>query len=54
MLRNLFKGTDKNKGESEPGGKQENWFNRLKSGLAKTAHPVDVAIIRAPADGEKD
>ena len=36
MLRNLFKGTDKNKGESEPGGKQENWFNRLKSGLAKT------------------
>ena len=36
MLRNLFKGTDKNQGESELGGKQENWFNRLKSGLAKT------------------
>ena len=36
MLRNLFKSSDKSREESDAGGKQENWFNRLKSGLAKT------------------
>ena len=36
MLRNLFKGDDKNHDESSGGDKQGNWFNRLKSGLTKT------------------
>ena len=36
MLRNLFKGDDKSHGESDAVDKQGNWFNRLKSGLAKT------------------
>lgn len=36
MLRNLFKGDDKNHDESDAIDKQENWFNRLKSGLTKT------------------
>ena len=36
MLRNLFKGDDKNRGESDVVDKQGNWFNRLKSGLSKT------------------
>ncbi len=36
MLRNLFKGGDKNRVEPEVAGEKENWFNRLKSGLAKT------------------
>ncbi len=36
MLRNLFKGGDKNRVEPEGTKKKENWFNRLKSGLSKT------------------
>ncbi|MCG9129302.1 signal recognition particle receptor subunit alpha, partial [Candidatus Poribacteria bacterium] len=36
MLRNLFKGGDKNRVEPENENRKENWFNRLKSGLAKT------------------
>ena len=36
MLRNLFKGRDRSDIESNTEDKQENWFNRLKSGLAKT------------------
>ena len=36
MLRNLFKGDDKSHNESAAVDKQGNWFNRLKSGLAKT------------------
>ena len=36
MLRNLFKGDDKSHSESDVVDKQGNWFNRLKSGLAKT------------------
>ena len=39
MLRNLFKGGDKSHDKSEgsdAGDGQGNWFNRLKSGLAKT------------------
>ncbi|RKU23477.1 signal recognition particle-docking protein FtsY [Candidatus Poribacteria bacterium] len=40
MLRNLFKGGDKNHSESDVGDKQENWFNRLKSGLTKTRNQL--------------
>lgn len=36
MLRNLFKGSDKKQVEPESKSEQQNWFNRLKSGLAKT------------------
>ena len=39
MLRNLFKGGDKSHDKSEgsdAGDRHGNWFNRLKSGLAKT------------------
>ena len=36
MLKNLFKGGDKNRVEPENVNNKENWFNRLKSGLAKT------------------
>ncbi len=36
MLRNLFKGRDKDEVESNIEDQQENWFNRLKSGLTKT------------------
>ena len=36
MLKNLFKGGDKNRVEPEITEEKENWFNRLKSGLAKT------------------
>lgn len=36
MLRNLFKGRDKSDVESDAGDEQQNWFGRLKSGLAKT------------------
>ncbi len=39
MLRNLFKGGDKSHDkseESDAGDGQGNWFNRLRSGLAKT------------------
>ena len=36
MLRNLFKGNDESREASEAEGKQENWFNRLKSSLSKT------------------
>ena len=36
MLRNLFKSRDKDDVESDAGDTQENWFNRLKSGLTKT------------------
>ncbi len=36
MLRNLFKGGDKNSIEPENEKNKESWFNRLKSGLAKT------------------
>ena len=36
MLRKLFKGDDKNHDESDAIDKQGSWFNRLKSGLAKT------------------
>ena len=36
MLRNLFKGNDKSHDESAAVDKQGSWFNRLKSGLAKT------------------
>lgn len=36
MLRNLFKGRDKSEIKSDTEDRQENWFNRLKSGLAKT------------------
>ena len=40
MLRNLFKSSDKNHEESDAEGKQENWFNRLKSGLTKTRNQL--------------
>ena len=40
MLRNLFKGRDKNASESDAEGQQENWFSRLKSGLAKTRNQL--------------
>lgn len=40
MLRNLFKGGDKSHSESDVGDKQENWFNRLKSGLTKTRNQL--------------
>ena len=40
MLRNLFKGSDENRNESDTEGKQENWFNRLKSGLSKTRNQL--------------
>ena len=40
MLRNLFKGSDKNRSGSDAEGKQENWFNRLKSGLSKTRNQL--------------
>ena len=40
MLRNLFKGSDANRNESDAEGKQENWFNRLKSGLTKTRNQL--------------
>ena len=40
MLRNLFKGSDKNRSESDAKGQQENWFSRLKSGLAKTRNQL--------------
>lgn len=40
MLRNLFKGDDKSRSESDVGDKQENWFNRLKSGLTKTRNQL--------------
>ena len=36
MLRNLFKGGDKNHDESEGVDEQRSWFDRLKSGLTKT------------------
>ena len=36
MLRNLFKGRDKSGVEPDAGDEQQNWFDRLKSGLAKT------------------
>ena len=36
MLRNLFKGDDKSRDASDAIDKQGSWFNRLKSGLAKT------------------
>ena len=36
MLRNLFKSGDKSQGESDVVDAQGSWFNRLKSGLAKT------------------
>ena len=36
MLRNLFKGRDKSDVASDAGNEQQNWFDRLKSGLAKT------------------
>ena len=36
MLRNLFKSRDKDDVKSDAGDTQENWFNRLKSGLTKT------------------
>ena len=36
MLRNLFKGDDKNHDESEVVDEQRSWFNRLKSSLTKT------------------
>ena len=36
MLRNLFKDRDKSDVESDAGDKQGSWFDRLKSGLAKT------------------
>ncbi len=36
MLRNLFKGRDKSEIETDTEDTQENWFNRLKSGLTKT------------------
>ena len=40
MLRNLFKGSDKNPSESDADGQQKNWFSRLKSGLAKTRNQL--------------
>ena len=36
MLRNLFKGRDKSGVAPDAENKQQNWFNRLKSGLTKT------------------
>ena len=36
MLKNLFKDRDKNEVASHAEDKQQNWFDRLKSGLAKT------------------
>ncbi len=36
MLRNLFKGGDKNRVEPEAVAEKENWFDRLKSSLTKT------------------
>ena len=40
MLRNLFKGDNKSRGESDTEGKQQNWFNRLKAGLTKTRNQL--------------
>lgn len=40
MLRNLFKGGDKSHSGSNTGDKQGSWFNRLKSGLAKTRNQL--------------
>lgn len=40
MLRNLFKGNDESREESDAEGNQENWFNRLKSGLTKTRNQL--------------
>ncbi len=36
MLRNLFKGSDKTPDTSDVEREKDSWFNRLKSGLAKT------------------
>ena len=36
MLRNLFKGSDKTPDTSNVESEKDSWFNRLKSGLAKT------------------
>ena len=42
MLRNLFKGDDKSQTKSDAGDKQQkqSWFDRLKSGLAKTRNQL--------------
>ena len=40
MLRNLFKSRDKDDVESDAEDQQENWFNRLKSGLTKTRNQL--------------
>ena len=40
MLRNLFKSSDQSREASEAEGNQENWFNRLKSGLTKTRNQL--------------
>ena len=40
MLRNLFKDSDKSRVESDDAPKKESWFNRLKSGLAKTRNQL--------------
>ena len=40
MLRNLFKSSDESREESDAEGNQENWFNRLKSGLTKTRNQL--------------
>ena len=40
MLRNLFKSGDESREASEAEGNQENWFNRLKSGLTKTRNQL--------------
>ncbi len=40
MLRNLFKDGDKSRVESDDAPKKESWFNRLKSGLAKTRNQL--------------
>ena len=54
MLRNLFKGRDKSEVESDAGDKQENWFNRLKSGLTKTRNQLLSQLSGLLGVGKKD
>ena len=48
MLRNLFKSSGESREESDAEGNQENWFNRLKSGLTKTRNQLMSQLSGTP------